>query len=78
MENFIRANLSIITRKTVFQKALRTVLHLGGRSRVIDVLETRGYTSNDLLLKFYTVQTYTYKVMGPGSSRRGTVVKEYD
>ena len=41
MENFIRANLRIITQETVLQKALRTVLPMRGQGTVIKCLRQR-------------------------------------
>ena len=61
MENLIRANLRIITQETVFQKALRTVPPVKGQSTVIQVFETKGWTSNDVLWAVYTIQIYTSK-----------------
>ena len=59
-ENFIQANLRIITRETVFQKALRTVSSIRGQSTVIYVLETKGYTSKDIMT-VYTIHICMYK-----------------
>ena len=44
IENFIQANLRIITQEIVFQKALRTVLPIRGQGTVICVFKTKGYT----------------------------------
>ena len=50
MENFICTNLWIITWETVFRKALRTALPVTGQSvTVINVFETKGYTSKGML-----------------------------
>ena len=54
MQNFICTNLWIITWETVFWKALRTALPVTGQSTVINVFETKGYTSKGTLT-VYTV-----------------------
>ena len=62
-ENFIRANLRIITWETVSQKALRTVPPVRDQNTVIyKFLRQRvGYMSNDILLTVYSIQIYKYK-----------------
>ena len=57
MENFIWANLKIITRETVFQETLRTIL-IRSQSTVIQVFKTKDYNSNYIILTAYTIQIY--------------------
>ena len=49
-ENSIWANLRIITWGRALQEALRTALPISGQSTVIPAFETKGYTSNEVLM----------------------------
>ena len=57
MENFIWANLKIITREIVFQETLRTIL-IRSQSTVIQVFKTKAYNSNYIILTVYTIEIY--------------------
>ena len=48
IENCIRANLRIITRETVSQKAVRTAPPVRGHGTVRYSCETKGYTSDEV------------------------------
>lgn len=52
MGNFNQTHLRIITRETVFQKALRTVSSISQST----VLETKGSSSNDTMT-VYTIHS---------------------
>ena len=61
IENFILANLRIITWETVFQKALRTFPPVTGQSTVMYIFLREKVIRQSDMLRVHKVQICTYK-----------------